>query len=71
MITKLNNYEINTPISGYDDLSLFSKLSYNLFASFGIKRKFKGEEFYHVKNNILFGGNLLECLRSWYKWNNL
>jgi len=55
MITKLNNYEINTLISGYDDLSLFSKLSYNLFASFGIKRKFKGEEFYHVKNNILLG----------------
>jgi len=55
MITKLNNYEINTPISAYDDLSLFSKLSYNLFASFGIKRKFKGEEFYHVKNNILLG----------------
>jgi hypothetical protein len=57
MLNKINQYKLDTHLGDYpeDSYCFFSQDSYDLFESWGIKRQFKGEEFYHLKNNIFLG----------------
>ncbi len=66
MISGLNQYKLDTMTSSYDkgELIRFGDSSYDLYGSFGITRQFKGEEFYHLKDNVLWGEECKEALVS-------
>lgn len=56
MINSINEYKLNTEINLYKDaLSAFGKLSYKWGIKAGIKRIYKYEKFYRIKNDWFLG----------------
>ena len=58
MLNLINQYKLATQLEDYPDGSFIplSQQTYDFFESFyGIKREFKGEEFYYPENNIFLG----------------
>lgn len=64
MLNSINQYKLDTHLNDYPEGSFipFFQEQYNFFEEYlGIKRQFKGEEFYYPKNQIFLGR---ECSNS-------